>query len=38
MSTLTTDRPDGVPGAVPTGRYGLGGVLHSEWTKLTTVR
>jgi ABC-2 type transport system permease protein len=36
MTTPTTAMPD--PDSLPSGHYGLGGVLSSEWTKLTSVR
>ncbi len=36
MTTATT--PSAALGRPPSGRYGLGGVLSSEWTKLTSVR
>jgi hypothetical protein len=36
MTTATTGLS--TPGDAPSGHYGLGGVLSSEWTKLTSVR
>src|ERR1022692_3900442 len=39
MSTATTAEPASRSlGPIPPGRYGLAGVLVSEWTKLKTVR
>ena len=36
--TTTTSTPSSTLGDLPSGHYGLGGVLSSEWTKLTSVR
>lgn len=38
MSTVTADVVGTSTKALPSGRYGLSGLLRSEWTKLRTVR
>ena len=38
MSLATIDRAVGPTKRLPTGRYGISGLLRSEWTKLRTVR
>jgi ABC-2 type transport system permease protein len=38
MSLATMDRTGGPTKVLPTGRYGIAGLLRSEWTKLRTVR
>lgn len=38
MTASTLGPPAGTRAGLPSGRYGLGGILQSEWTKLRTVR
>jgi ABC-2 type transport system permease protein len=38
MSTITMNPVVPIPKGLPPGRYGLSGLLRSEWTKLRTVR